>query len=156
MTKHVKKIPKVGNVLTMPVEDPHIQGSDPCNKDNCMASRAGPDMLTKNYGERDYKVKSTNHGMTFEINGRKYVTVFDTKTAETIYKYDEVYTRTRSKEKARASVKPFKCRLMVEATLRIPPSEPLTEERKAYLRGLQRKKGPHSPKKGGSRRKLSL
>jgi len=151
---------KVGTAFFSPVNPEHIQGSDPCNKDNCMLSRSLPDYLVAKFGGKasDYKIKSTNHGTTFVLKGRRYVCVFDTKTAATIYRYDEIFRRTRSKEKARASVKPFKARVMVEATQLLPKFPAMSEERKAYLRSLPKKKSAHIyvPKKTGSRRELSL
>ena len=127
-----------------------------------MLSRALTDWLVENFGgnARDYKVKSTNHGTTFVMNGRRYVCVFDSNTARRIYNYDRTYTRTRSKSQARSGVKPFKTRLMIEATQLLPKPEPLTEERKTYLRSLRGKeKAGHvyAPKaKTGTRRELSL
>jgi hypothetical protein len=158
-TKMTKAMLKTGIAFYIPVNPEHINGSDPCNKDNCSLSRGGVSWLVSTFGGKasDYKVKSTNHGMTFVMSGRRYIAVFDTKTAMRIYNYDETYRRTRSKEKARATMKPFKARLMIEATQMLPKFPAMTDERKAYLRSLPKKRGPYVPKvKSGSRRELSL
>lgn len=151
---------KVGEVITIPVGNEHIRESDPCNKDNCMLSRALTAHLVATYGgnARDFKVKSTNHGTTFELGGRKYLVVFDNKTATTIYKYDQTFKDTRSKEKARSGVRPFKTRLMIESTTAATKWPPMDPETKAKLRALPRKEktGTYVPKTTGTRRELSL
>lgn len=162
MAKHKPKSRfAVGNVLNIDIRPEHISDSDPCNKDNCMLSRALPDYLVATYGgsARDYKVKSTNHGTTFELNGRKYLAVFDSKTANRIYKYDQIYRETRSKEKARSGVRPFTTRLMIESSVVATKWPPMSEETKAKLRSLPRKKRAatsYVPRATGSRRELSL
>jgi len=88
-------------------------------------------------------IKATNHGLIFDIKGRRILTVFDTKTCEKIYNYDEIFTKTRSKEKARAAVKPFTARLMVESNTAVPPRIPMTQEQKDAL-AEWRKKHPRS------------
>lgn len=161
MTKaKVKRTFKPGDSLYVNVGPEHIKDSDPCNKDNCMLTRALMQHLVKTYGGKpsDYKVKSTNHGTTFELGGRKYVAVFDTKTARRIYTYDQTYRDTRSKEKARAGVRPFTTRMMVEATTVATKWPPMSEETKAKLRALpsKAKVASYAPKTTGSRRELSL
>lgn len=151
---------KVGEVITLPVGNEHIRESDPCNKDNCMLTRAFIAYLVATYGgnARDFKVKSTNHGTTFELHGRKYLAVFDSKTAATIYKYDQTFRETRSKEKARSGVRPFKTRLMIESTTAATQWPPMSPETKAKLRALPQKEktATYVPKTTGTRRELSL
>lgn len=159
--KHKPKIRmKVGEVITIPVGSEHIRESDPCNKDNCMLSRALIAYLVATYGgsARDFKVKSTNHGTTFELAGRKYLVVFDNRTATTIYKYDQTFKETRNKEKARSGVRPFKTRLMVESTTAATRWPPMTDETKAKLRAIPRKEKTvaYIPRTTGTRRELSL
>jgi len=156
----VKRAFRPGDALYVNVGPEHISDSDPCNKDNCMLTRAFADHLVKTYGGKvsDYKVKSTNHGTAFELNGRRYICVFDTKTAKRIYTYDQTFRDTRSKRKARATQSKFQTRLMVEAST-VATKFPMSEERKEYLRNLPpRKKSEVSyvPKNTGSRRELSL
>lgn len=141
--------------------DRHIRESDPCNKDNCMLSRGFLDFLVKTYGGKasDYKVKSTNHGCSFELQGRKYQTVFDTKTAARIYKYDETFRKTRSKEKARAGIRSFTARIMIEASTAVTKWPAMTTEVKKHLRSLPRKKKGETvyvPKSTGTARQLSM
>ena len=155
-----KKAFKPGDALYVNVGPEHIGDSDPCNKDNCMLSRSIIDFLVSTYGGKasDFKVKSTNHGVTFDLNGRKYVVVFDTNTARRIYKYDQTFKETRSKEKARATVRPFKTRMMIEASSAVTKWPTMSEETKSKLRALPRKDKArtHTPKATGTRRELSL
>jgi hypothetical protein len=156
-----KRLLKPGDALYVPVNNEHICDSDPCNKDNCMLTRALIVHLVATYGGKasDYKVKSTNHGTLFELNGRKYMAVFDTKTASRIYKYDQTYRTTRSKEKARAGVRPFTTRMMIESSTTIAKGAPMSTTVKEHLRSLRRKKKSevsYVPKTTGTRRELSL
>ena len=120
-----------------------------------------PAYLAKTYGGKsgEYKVKSTNHGTTFELNGRKYLAVFDSKTATKIYKYDQTFRETNSKEKARSGVKPFSTRLMIESSTAVVKWPAMTAEVKKHLRNIPKKKkndAVYVPKATGSRRELSL
>lgn len=152
---------KPGDALAIPVDkDLDVQQSDPCNKDNCMLSRAFIRYLVETYDGKssDYKVKSTNHGVSFELKNRKYLAVFDTKTAARIYKYDQTFKTTRSKEKARAGVSSFTTRMMIESSGAVIKWPAMSEKVKTHLRNLPRKKrdAPYTPKTTGVRRELSL
>lgn len=151
---------KPGDCIYVGVWPEHIHNSDPCNKDNCMLSRAFIAWLVATYGgsANSFKVKSTNHGLTFELNGRKYIAVFDTKTGNKIYKYDQTFKQTRSKEKARSVVRRFVARVMIEASSAVTKWPAMSEETKAKLHKYPRKKsGSHTPKPTvGVRRELSL
>ena len=149
---------KVGMVFPLYVKQKNIDDSVPCDKPHCMLSLSGRDLLISRFGPGDYNVRSTNHGMTFDIGGNRVLCVFDHLTGHRIYKYDEIYKRTKSMERARASVKPFNAKLMVESCQKIPvyPSmsaekkELLAEQRKSRLR-QERKTGLRTSK----RRQLS-
>lgn len=161
MTKHAPKTSfKTADVMFVKVEDEHVQESDPCNKSNCMLTRALSDHLVKTYGGKhsQYKVKSTNHGATFELNGRRYTSVFDSKTARRIYTYDQTFRDTKSAAKARAGVRPFKTRIIIESSKRVVTKAAMTTEVKKHLRSLPRarKDAPYTPKATGFRRELSL
>lgn len=160
MKKAPKARLKVGDVMTVPVGKEHICDSDPCNKDSCMVSRAETAYLIATYGgtARDYKVKSTNHGTTFELKGRKYLAVFDSKTAATIYRYDQTFRLTRSKDRARAGVQPFTTRLIIESSVAVVRGPPMSAETKATLKFHRSYDvpAPYLPKTTGSRRELSL
>lgn len=156
-----KRVFRPGDPLYIPVDNQHICDSDPCNKDNCMLTRALIAFLVSTYGGKasDYKVKSTNHGTIFELNGRKYFAVFDTKTASRIYKYDQTFRSTRSKEKARAGVRPFTTRMMIESSTAVKKGPPMSTKVKEHLRSLPRKQkdaASYVPKTTGIRRELSL
>lgn len=162
MGKHKPKTTfRPGDALPVYVDETlHVRESDPCNKDNCMLSRAFIDHLVKTYGGKssEYKVKSTNHGVTFVMKGRKYVAVFDTKTATKIYKYDRTFQTTKSKDKARAQVRSFTARVMIEASNAVTKWPAMTEAVKSHLRSMPRKKpnAPYVPKSTGIARELSL
>jgi hypothetical protein len=149
---------KVGTVFRVSVSQKHIDESVPCDKPHCMLSLAGHSLLVSQFGPRNYNVRSTNHGMTFDIGGNRVLSVFDHASSHRIYKYDEVYKRTKSMEKARASVKPFNAKLMVESCQKIPTYPPMTEEKKALL--AQRRKerlrsSAHTGIRTNQRRQLS-
>lgn len=129
-----------GSSIRILVEQRHITDSDPCNKINCMVTRAISEYLVKTYGGKleDYKIKSTNHGTTFVLNGYKYNAVFDNKTAAHIFEYDRTYRKTGSKERARAAVRPFTARVMIESSDKVVKSPPMTEETKKRLRALSK------------------
>jgi hypothetical protein len=159
--QRVKTALKPGDAFYIPVDEAlHVRESDPCNKDNCMLSRGFIDYLVKTYGGKpsDFKVKSTNHGVTFVLKDRRYVAVFDTKTASRIYKYDQTFRSTRSKEKARAGVRSFVARVMVEASSAVTKWPAMSEATKSHLKSLPRKKKDlfHVPKTTGTRRELSM
>lgn len=162
MAKHKPKTTfRPGDALPIFVDETlHVRESDPCNKDNCMLSRAFIDHLVTTYGGKgsDYKVKSTNHGVTFVMKNRKYVAVFDTKTASRIYNYDKTFRTTRSKEKARSGVRSFTARIMIEASSAVTKWPAMSAEVKSHLRSLPRKKKDviYIPKSTGTGRELSL
>lgn len=131
---------KVGTVMTVNVSKDNIQRSVPCDKGNCMLTLAGIEALENKFGKNNYRVRSTNHGMTFDINGYRILTVFDHKTGHRIYQYDEIYRKTRNQGKAKASVKPFTARLMVESCQKAPVYPPMTAETKERLKGYPRRK----------------
>jgi hypothetical protein len=125
---------KVGTVIPVDVTRERIDQSIPCDKGNCMLTLAGIETLESRFGKQDYNVKSTNHGMTFDINGYRILTVFNHDTGHRIYQYDETFKRTRNMAKARASVKPFRAKLMVESCQKKPVYPPMSEATKAILR----------------------
>lgn len=149
---------KPGDAIYVPVEREHINDSDPCNKENCMLTRGVVAWLMANYGEGNYKVKSTNHGVIFEIKGRRYVAVFDTKTAFRIYNYDQTFRKTHSKEKARTGVRPFKARIMIESSVAATRWPRMSDETKKKLREYpkRRQRGEYLAKAHSVRRELSL
>lgn len=152
-----KKVFKPGDAFYVPVGPEHIFDSDPCNKDNCMVNRAFLSWFAQTYGHANCKAKSTNHGIIFEHEGRKYAAVFDTKTAGRIYKYDQTFRNTRSKAKARAAVRPFTVRMMVESSTTITEGPKMSEEAKQRLRQAAHKKPEiYSPRPASKRRELSL
>jgi hypothetical protein len=136
MSKAKAKL-KVGTVIPVAVTREKIDRSLPCDKGKCMLTLSGISVLESEYGPGNYNVKSTNHGMTFDINGHRLLTVFDHLTAHRIFQYDEIYKKTRSIAKARAWVKPFKAKLMVESNQKIRRGEPMSAETKKQLRDLK-------------------
>lgn len=150
---------KPGDAFYVPVGQEHINDSDPCNKENCMLTRGIIAWLVANYGgdPKKFKVKSTNHGVTFILSGRRYVAVFDTKTAFRIYNYDQTYRNTRNKDAARKVIRPFKARIMIESGVAVTKWPPMSAETKAKLRKLPRKTSEYKPRITiGGRRELSL
>lgn len=151
---------KPGDAFFVMVGKEHINDSDPCNKDKCMVNRAFIAWAEENYPGQNLKPKSTNHGIVFELGGRKYIAVFDTRTAFRIYNYDQIFRKTHSKEKARQAVRPFKVRMMVESSTAVTKWPAMSEETKKKLRAMPRKKSSdYTPKKHSShstRRELSL
>lgn len=147
---------KPGDAIYIPVDKNAISDSDPCNKENCMVNRGFKAWAEKTYPGENLKPKSTNHGIVFQLSGRRYVAVFDTKTAFRIYNYDQTFRQTHSKEKARAAIRPFKVRMMIESSTAVARWPAMSEETKAKLRKLPRKKGPYVPSPTNKRRELSL
>jgi hypothetical protein len=124
---------KVGTAFAVYVSQEVIDESIPCDKGNCMLTMASTAMLSECFGPGVRNVKSTNHGLTFDFNGYRILCVFDHQTGHRIYKYDEIYKKTRNMSKARASVKPFRAKLMVESCQKIPTYPPMSEETKKLL-----------------------
>lgn len=148
---------KPGTIIPTQVAQPHIDNSDPCNKDNCMLSRAIFAHLVSVYGDRNFRIKSTNHGVIFDLAGRRYTGLFDTKTAQKIYAYDEIFKTTHNKAKARAAIRPFKARLIIEKSMAVPVPPPMSAEDKVRIRKYPHNNNQaHRAKKTGSRRELSL
>jgi hypothetical protein len=149
---------KVGTVFRVSVSQKHIDESIPCDKPHCMLSLAGNSLLISQLGPRNYNVRSTNHGMTFDVAGERILGVFDHQTGHRIYKYDEVFKKTKSMDKARSSVKPFVARLMVESCQKIPTYPPMSEEKKALLAEKRKDRvrtGAHTGLRTNKRRQLS-
>jgi hypothetical protein len=139
MAPRVKTI-KVGTVIPLKITRENIDESTPCDKGTCMATLSGIQTLESRFGKQNYRVRSTNHGMTFRINGYDVLTVFDHQTSHNIYQYDEIYRRTKSIAKARASVKPFKAKLMVESCQKAPIYPAMSEATKKDLASRPRRK----------------
>jgi hypothetical protein len=147
---------KVGTVIPVTVTQRNIEESTPCDKGKCMLTLAGIETLEARFGKQRYNVKSTNHGMTFDINGYRILCVFDHQTGHRIYKYDEVYRKTRNMAKARALVGPFRAKLMVESCQKVPTFPPMTEEAKQKLKAYKRREpGARTGIKTSARRQLS-
>ncbi len=149
----------VGSSHQVRVRADDIKDSDPCDKTNCMLTRAAMYLLLTMYGET-FKVRSTNHGMILDIKGRRITFVFDTNTAKRIFIYDRTFTKTKSRSSAWASVKPFYAKLMVESNIVIPTPEPMSAETKALLAKRRKERGrtgkEYVPTREKHRRELSL
>jgi hypothetical protein len=124
---------KVGTVIPVDVTQEWIDESIPCDKGSCMLTLAAIATLDEKLGKAVSNVKSTNHGITFDLNGYRILCVFDHSTGHRIYKYDEVFKKTNSAVKARASVRPFRAKLMVESCQKAPVYPPMSEETKKAL-----------------------
>jgi hypothetical protein len=149
---------KVGTVIPVQVTRENIDDSVPCDKGKCMLTLGGIATLASRFGKQNYNVKSTNHGMTFDINGYRILCVFDHKTGHRIYVYDETYRRTRSMAKARATVGPFKAKLMVESCQKVPVYPPMSAATKSALAATKARNDRNSIKTGiktSHRRQLS-
>jgi hypothetical protein len=125
---------KIGTKIPVQVTQEAINHSIPCQKGKCMLTLAAMVMLEALFGDKVSKVKSTNHGITFDVGGYRFLCVFDHRTSDLIFHYDKTYRATRSMAKARASVKPFTAKLMVESRSKIPARIPMSEETKKLLR----------------------
>jgi hypothetical protein len=149
---------KVGTVIPLSVTQRNIDESIPCDKGKCMLTLSGIETLEARFGKQRYNVKSTNHGMTFDINGYRILCVFDHNSGHRIYTYDEIFRKTRNMAKARASVKPFKAKLMVESCQKVPTFPPMSDATKKLLAARAKERG-YTPKATGirttNRRQLS-
>lgn len=147
---------KVGAVIPVRVTQQDIDNSTPCDKGNCMLTLAGMRTLKERFGDHNYRVRSTNHGMTFDLNGYRILAVFDHQTGHRIFQYDETYKKTRSIAKARAAARPAKAKLMVESCQRIPVYPPMSEATKKVLAARAKRKDIiKSGIKASNRRQLS-
>ena len=158
MGKHAPKQKfRPGDAFYLQVRQEHIDDSDPCNKDNCMVTRAATAWYAETYGHANSKAKSTNHGFRFQLNGRSYLAVFDHKTAFRIFNYDKAYRTLHSKKKAQKTVRPFNVRMMIESSVAVTKGPPMSDETKERLANLApRKDRDYKPRPGGVRRELSL
>jgi hypothetical protein len=149
---------KVGSVLPIDVTKEWIEESVPCDKGLCMLTLATISTLDERFGAQNYNVKSTNHGLTFDINGYRILCVFDHNTSDRIYKYDEIFMKTGSMEKARASIRPFRSKLMVESCQKAPKYPPMSAATKTRLKSMPRKKKfvPKAGLRSVNRRQLSM
>lgn len=147
----------VGSSHIAHVKREHINNSEPCNKDNCMLSRAVVDLLVTLYGKK-FKVKSTNHGVVLSFEGRRIVFVFDTNTAQKIWVYDNAFKKMHSVDKAWASVRPFRAKLMVESNKALPVYPVMSDATKKALRANRKANGRlgYHPTRETKRRELSL
>ncbi len=128
----------LGSAHPIKVEPVHVEASTPCDKQNCMVNLAIYDLLCGVYGEHNFKLKSTNHGIILYLKGRRITGVFDTRTCERIWSYDRIYKKTKSEAKAKAACRNgFKVRVMVESNLKHVP-EPMSEEAKKKLKAHKR------------------
>lgn len=154
--KSWEKFP-VGSSHRARVRTEDIKDSDPCNKNNCMLSRAVIYLLVSMYGKK-FKVKSTNHGLVLDIKDRRIVFVFDTATAKRIWTYDQTFKKTKSRSAAWQTVRPFWAKLMVESNTQIPKWPAMSAETKEKLR-KRRETEPrpaYHPTRETARRELSL
>jgi hypothetical protein len=149
---------KVGTVIPIDVTQEWIDESVPCDKGLCMLTLSTISTLDTRFGAQNYNVKSTNHGLTFDFNGYRILCVFDHQTGDRIYKYDEAFKKTKNMARARAMVKPFRAKLMVESCQKAIKYPPMSAETKARLATRPRNKKPiaRAGLKAASRRQLSL
>lgn len=147
---------KVGDRMSLQVQQEQIDQSIPCHKGKCMLTLAFLAVIERWFGPGNYNVRSTNHGLTFDLDGQRYVCVFNHKTGDYIYRYDETYRKTRSAVRARATVKPFTAKLMVESRQRKPVFPPMSEETKAKLAAYPKDKRKVGTRTVSNRRQLSL
>jgi hypothetical protein len=125
---------KVGTVIPINVTQEWIDESIPCDKGLCMLTLAAIAILDVALGAGTVSnVRSTNHGITFDYSGYRILCVFDHQTGNRIFKYDEIFKKTGSMAKARAAIKPFKAKLMVESCQKAPKFAPMSAETKEKL-----------------------
>ena len=147
----------IGTAHRIRVKSEHIQNSEPCNKNNCMFTRAANETFARSIGG-SFKIKSTNHGFVLEIGGRRIVCVFDTNTARKIFNYDRVFRKTGSHERAWATTKPYWGKVMVESNNPLPKYPPMSEEAKKLLaerRETIKRRGYHATREA-QQRQLSM
>lgn len=126
----------IGTVWPVPVMRDQIDESTPCCKEKCMVALAFIAYIISVLGDDRVKftVKATNHGMRLDIQGRRILFVFDSKTADRIFLYDAIFRKTRSAEKAKKAIRPFTARMMIESNSATPVYPPMTEAKKEELR----------------------
>lgn len=137
---------KTGTVIRLAISRRNIDESDPCKKENCMLTRAFTEYLNSIYGSAHYYVKSTTNGCKFTLGEYRYEVAFPSATAKKIFNYDCVYKKTHDKAKTRASVRPFRSRVVITGSSKIPP--PVTAEKRKYLNNYQNKTAADRRAKG--------
>lgn len=100
-----------------------------------MLTRAFTEYLRNTYGSGHYYVKSITNGAKFTLDDYRYEVAFASATAKKIFNYDCLYKKTHDKEKTRASVRPFKSRVVITGSAKIPP--PSTEAKREYQKQWQ-------------------
>ena len=119
-----------GTTIPVSVSRSIIDASEPCKKDECMLSLGAHEALTKAYGRRNYHIKSTTNGMMFTLDSYRYTTAFPPATAKKIFNYDRIFTRSKDKNAARSSIRPFSTNVMIIEIHKIAP--PASAERRKY------------------------
>lgn len=141
MTKLV--LPRERVKYTTPVEQCHIDKTKPCRMDDCTLYHALVDDLPTKFRqiENVRKVRSTDHGFTFIFDhvgmGKAYKAhaIYGTATGKKIHRLDETYIRTRSLQKALATMRPFTADWFIEKLTPVVTT-PMTEADKKRLRQL--------------------
>lgn len=120
-----------GTTINLYVSRENIDISEPCKKDLCMLTMSVGEYLKDTYGSGNYYIKSTTNGCKFTLDGYRYTCAFPPATAKKIFNYDRTFKKTHSKEKTRSSVTPFRSKLMVMESHKIPaPDTPEVRKRK--------------------------
>lgn len=153
-------LPRERTKYRTPVTDSHIEKTKPCRMDDCTLFHALVDDLPGKFWaiEGVRKIRSTDHGFTFIFDhpqsGKTYkaTAVYGTNTGKRIHKLDETYIRTRSVERALATMKPFTAEWWVENIVSVV-SRPMTESDKRRLRKITAdiEHGKHEPQGGKGR-----
>jgi hypothetical protein len=141
MTRYT--LPRERRKYTTEVEQLHIDKTTPCRMDDCTLYHALiDDRPTKFKGiENVRKIRSTDHGFTFifemPLKDKTYkaTAIYGTATGKKIYRLDETYLKTRSREKALKTMRPFTSDWWIEKLTEFR-SKRMTDEDKKRLRKL--------------------
>ncbi len=137
-----KKLPTERTKYLSPVSQEDIDGSKSCNMNDCMAYHSVTKRLAEQFpaDANPRGVSATPTGFNFKFDGDgkvwKAICLFGTRTARRIFRRDEIYLRTRSETKAKASVKPFVAEWWVEEIVEMPGLK-MTKADKERLAGYE-------------------
>ncbi len=140
-----KRLPTERTKYLTPVSDADIENSASCNMNDCMAYHGIAKQLAEQFpaDANARSISATPQGFSFKYDqgGKvwKATCIFGTRTAKRIFRRDEVFIRTHSETKARASVAPFTAEWWIEEIVEVR-SLPMTEDAKKRLAGYESSK----------------
>lgn len=144
MAKRRTKL-QTGRKIPLDVTQEIIDLSTPCCKQTCVLSNAAIESLKELFGSKQIRVRSTDAGISFPVDGYRYEGRFAPVGVKRLHRFDSAFDKARKKglsvelsiESARKALTPFKTNFIIAGRAKVAP--PMSDSDKKRLRDKKAK-----------------